>query len=50
VPIDIYKDKFLWFSPARVSKLNFVYRDFILHAFTILKTSCGNDSSGNGKN
>jgi hypothetical protein len=35
--IDIYKDKSLWFSPARVSKLNSMYCDLSLHAFTILK-------------
>jgi hypothetical protein len=28
---------FLWFSPARVSKLNPMYCDLSLHAFTILK-------------
>jgi hypothetical protein len=36
VPTHIYKDKFLWFSPARVFKLNCMYRDLSLHAFTIL--------------
>jgi hypothetical protein len=28
---------FLWFSPARVSKLNYVYCDLSLHAFIVLK-------------
>jgi hypothetical protein len=37
VPTNIYKDKFLWFSPTRVSKLNFVYHDLSLHAFIVLK-------------
>ena len=37
VPTNIYIDKFLWFSPARVSKLNYVYHDLSLHAFTVLK-------------
>jgi hypothetical protein len=32
-----YKDKFLRFSPTKVSKLNFVYHDLRLHAFTVLK-------------
>jgi hypothetical protein len=31
------KDKFLWFSPTRVSKLNSVYCDLSLHAFIVLK-------------
>jgi hypothetical protein len=35
--MNIYKDKFLWFSPARVSKLNFVYHYLNLHAFIVLK-------------
>jgi hypothetical protein len=37
VPTNIYKDKFLWFSPTRVSKLNSVYCDLSLHAFIVLK-------------
>jgi hypothetical protein len=37
VPTCIYKDNFLWFSPARVSNLNSVYHDLSLHAFIVLK-------------
>jgi hypothetical protein len=31
VPIYIYKDKFLWFSTARVSTLNFEHYDLSLY-------------------
>jgi hypothetical protein len=37
VPTNMYKVKFLWFSPTRVSKLNSMYRDLNLHAFIVLK-------------
>jgi hypothetical protein len=36
VPTNIYKDKFLWFYPTRVSKLKSVYCDLSLHAFIVL--------------
>jgi hypothetical protein len=35
--MDIYKDRFLLFYPAMVSKLNSWYRDLILYAFIVLK-------------
>jgi hypothetical protein len=33
--------RFMWFSPARVSKLNYVYFDLSLHAFIVLKLMNG---------
>ena len=35
VPTNIYKDKFLWFSPTKVSKLNSMYYDLSLHALIV---------------
>jgi hypothetical protein len=35
VPKDIYKDNFFWFSPARVSMLNFVHCDLSLYVIII---------------
>jgi len=37
VPTKIYKDKFLWFSPARISMLNSMYYNLSLHVFNVLK-------------
>jgi hypothetical protein len=35
--LQTFKDKFLWFSPVRVSKLNSLYHYLSLHAFIVLK-------------